>query len=278
MRAVARSRRSPDRRGGARRAGVAAAGLAEQGAVRFRDPRRGASACSRRRSTCWSATAAWCRSATACSSGWALTVLRLLMQRTGIPIPVAFALTIVVNARGRGGHRRDLRAAQGDLFRVPDARLPDAAAQPDHLWVPLTGGDQGLRGGIPRPPSSASISPISASLSVLLRAAGDRAVPDAPPGAVAVRLHVAHDPRQCRARGLSRHPGVPRAADRLRGRRHFRRRRRRAHEPVRVQCLSGLRLLDRLGRGRVHDHARRHERLPRPAGRHGRSCCCSTTW
>jgi branched-chain amino acid transport system permease protein len=76
----------------------------------------------------------------------------LLMQRTGMPIPAAFALTLL------------MCAALGLLVGAICVRLKEiyfafltlAFQMLLHsliiLWVPLTGGDQGLRGGIPRPP------------------------------------------------------------------------------------------------------------------------------
>jgi branched-chain amino acid transport system permease protein len=76
----------------------------------------------------------------------------LLMQRTGMPIPAAFALTLL------------MCAALGLIVGAICVRLKEIyfafltlAFQMllyslIILWVPLTGGDQGLRGGIPRPP------------------------------------------------------------------------------------------------------------------------------
>ena len=84
----------------------------------------------------------------------------LLMQRTGMPIPAAFAITLVICAAV---------AFVIGLVCVPlkelyFAFLTLAFQMLVHslivLWVPLTGGDQGLRGGIPRPHFSASTSPI----------------------------------------------------------------------------------------------------------------------
>jgi branched-chain amino acid transport system permease protein len=76
----------------------------------------------------------------------------LLMQRTGMPIPAAFALALA------------MCAAVGLVVGLICVRLKEiyfafltlAFQMLVHslivLWVPLTGGDQGLRGGIPRPP------------------------------------------------------------------------------------------------------------------------------
>jgi len=74
------------------------------------------------------------------------------MQRTGMPIPAAFAITLVMCAA--------LGVAIGAicvrLKEIYFAFLTLAFQMLLYsliiLWVPLTGGDQGLRGGIPRPP------------------------------------------------------------------------------------------------------------------------------
>ena len=76
----------------------------------------------------------------------------LLMQRTGMPIPAAFVLALAMCAA--------LGLAVGAicvrLKEIYFAFLTLAFQMLVHsviiLWVPLTGGDQGLRGGIPRPP------------------------------------------------------------------------------------------------------------------------------
>lgn len=76
----------------------------------------------------------------------------LLMQRTGMPIPVAFVLTIVITA----AVALIIGAICVRLKEIYFAFLTLAFQMFLHsliiLWVPLTGGDQGLRGGIPRPP------------------------------------------------------------------------------------------------------------------------------
>jgi branched-chain amino acid transport system permease protein len=76
----------------------------------------------------------------------------LLMQRTSMPIPAAFTLALA------------MCAAVGLVVGLICVRLKEiyfafltlAFQMLVHslivLWVPLTGGDQGLRGGIPRPP------------------------------------------------------------------------------------------------------------------------------
>ena len=76
----------------------------------------------------------------------------LLMQRTGMPIPAAFALTLVMCA----ALGLIVGAICVRLKEIYFAFLTLAFQMLLHslitLWVPLTGGDQGLRGGIPRPP------------------------------------------------------------------------------------------------------------------------------
>jgi len=76
----------------------------------------------------------------------------LLMQGTGMPIPLAFVLTIAAAAA--------VALVVGlvcvRLSEIYFAFITLAFQMFLHsliiLWVPLTGGDQGLRGGIPRPP------------------------------------------------------------------------------------------------------------------------------
>src|SRR6478752_2790727 len=76
----------------------------------------------------------------------------LLMQLTGMPIPAAFALTLVMCA----ALGLVVGAICVRLKEIYFAFLTLAFQMLLHsliiLWVPLTGGDQGLRGGIPRPP------------------------------------------------------------------------------------------------------------------------------
>jgi branched-chain amino acid transport system permease protein len=76
----------------------------------------------------------------------------LLMQRTGLPIPAAFALSLVIS--GFAGLVVGFICVR--LKEIYFAFLTLAFQMLVHsliiVWVPLTGGDQGLRGGIPRPP------------------------------------------------------------------------------------------------------------------------------
>jgi branched-chain amino acid transport system permease protein len=76
----------------------------------------------------------------------------LLMQRTGMPIPAAFGLTVINCAAAA----LVIGAICVRLKEIYFAFLTLAFQMFLYsliiLWVPLTGGDQGLRGGIPRPP------------------------------------------------------------------------------------------------------------------------------
>jgi branched-chain amino acid transport system permease protein len=76
----------------------------------------------------------------------------LLMQRTSMPIPAAFSLTIILTATVA----LVIGAICVRLKEIYFAFLTLAFQMFLYsliiLWVPLTGGDQGLRGGIPRPP------------------------------------------------------------------------------------------------------------------------------
>jgi branched-chain amino acid transport system permease protein len=76
----------------------------------------------------------------------------LLMQRTGMPLPAAFIITLVMCA----ALALMVGAICVRLKEIYFAFLTLAFQMLLHsliiLWVPLTGGDQGLRGGIPRPP------------------------------------------------------------------------------------------------------------------------------
>ena len=94
------------------------------------------------------------------------------------------------HAGGRDRDRRDLRAAEGNLFRLRHAGVSDA----DPLHDPVLGVVHRRRPGPARRHSAADIPrhrsfQPSASLYLQLRAAGDRPALDAPDRAVAVRLH-----------------------------------------------------------------------------------------
>jgi branched-chain amino acid transport system permease protein len=84
--------------------------------------------------------------------GFGAYAFALLMQRTGMPIPAAFAITLVMCA----ALGLVIGAICVRLKEIYFAFLTLAFQMLLYsliiLWVPLTGGDQGLRGGIPRPP------------------------------------------------------------------------------------------------------------------------------
>jgi branched-chain amino acid transport system permease protein len=75
----------------------------------------------------------------------------LIMQRTGVPIPVAFLGTLLITAIVSGA----IGAICVRLKEIYFAFVTLAFQMLIHSvilsWVSLTGGDQGLRGGIPRP-------------------------------------------------------------------------------------------------------------------------------
>ena len=75
----------------------------------------------------------------------------LLMQRTGMPIPAAILLTVVISAAAAtvvGAICVRLREIYFAFVTLAFQMLLHSLII---AWVPLTGGDQGLRGGIPRP-------------------------------------------------------------------------------------------------------------------------------
>jgi branched-chain amino acid transport system permease protein len=76
----------------------------------------------------------------------------LLMQRTGIPIPAAFALTLVITALSALVIGLICVRLKEIYFAFMTLALQMLVHSLIILWVPLTGGDQGLFGGIPRPP------------------------------------------------------------------------------------------------------------------------------
>ena len=193
----------------------------------------------------------------------------LIMQRTGVPVPVAFLGTLVLTAVVA----TVIGAICVRLKEIYFAFVTLAFQMLIHSiilsWVSLTGGDQGLRGGIPRPEflRHRSDQPC-ASVHHELRAAGDRTAADASDRAIAVRLYLAHDPRQCQPGQLHRHRRLARQTDHLRAVVAVCLHRRHHHVPVRVGRLSRIRLLDDIGRGHLHQSARRRHHVPRPDGRH----------
>lgn len=76
----------------------------------------------------------------------------LLMQRTGLPLPLAFVLVLAINA----AIAAVIGAICVRLKEIYFAFVTLAFQMLIHSliisWTSLTGGDQGLRGGIPRPP------------------------------------------------------------------------------------------------------------------------------
>ncbi len=75
----------------------------------------------------------------------------LLMQRTGIPIPLAFLATILVTAAVATLVGVICIRLQEIYFAFVTLAFQMLLYSVIIAWVPLTGGDQGLRGGIPRP-------------------------------------------------------------------------------------------------------------------------------
>ena len=193
----------------------------------------------------------------------------LIMQRTGLPVPVAFVATLVITAV--------IAAVIGAIcVRLKEIYFAFVTLAFQMLihstilsWVSLTGGDQGLRGGIPRPAffgidlsNHVHLYITSCALLVIGLLA------DAPDRAIAVRLYLAHDPRQRHPRQLPRHRRLARQAHDLRAGGAVCLDRRHHHGAVRVRRLSGIRLLDDLGRGHLHQHARRRHDVPGSDGRH----------
>jgi branched-chain amino acid transport system permease protein len=76
----------------------------------------------------------------------------LLMQRTGMPIPAAFALTLVITALSALVVGLICVRLKEIYFAFMTLAFQMLVHSLIILWVPLTGGDQGLLGGIPRPP------------------------------------------------------------------------------------------------------------------------------
>ena len=79
--------------------------------------------------------------------------LGLMMQKTGVSVPVAFVGDAADHAGGRDRHRRDLRAAEGNLFRLRHAGVPDA----DPFHHPVMGVADRRRSGPARRHSAAGV-------------------------------------------------------------------------------------------------------------------------
>ncbi|TKW78471.1 MAG: branched-chain amino acid ABC transporter permease [Bradyrhizobium icense] len=76
----------------------------------------------------------------------------LIMQKTGVPIPVAFVATLLITfvfAAAIGAICVRLKEIYFAFVTLAFQMLIHSTIL---SWVSLTGGDQGLRGGIPRPP------------------------------------------------------------------------------------------------------------------------------
>ena len=192
----------------------------------------------------------------------------LIMQRTGVPIPVAFVGTLLITAVVAVV----IGAICVRLKEIYFAFVTLAFQMLIHSmilsWASLTGGDQGLRGGIPRPvflgidlSNHMHLYIVSCALLViglLLM----RQIAQSPFG-----YTLAHDPRQRWPGQLHRHRRLARQTDDLRAGGAVCLDRRHHHEPVRIRRLSRIRLLDDFGRGHLHQHARRRHHLPRTDGR-----------
>ncbi len=75
----------------------------------------------------------------------------LLLQRTGMPVPAAFVLTIAITAAVALAVGVICVRLKEIYFAFLTLAFQMFVYSLIVLWVPLTGGDQGLRGGIPRP-------------------------------------------------------------------------------------------------------------------------------
>ena len=76
----------------------------------------------------------------------------LLMQKAGVSIPAAFALTVLINAAAAtaiGAICIRLREIYFSFLTLAFQMLLHSTII---AWTSLTGGDQGLTGGVPRPP------------------------------------------------------------------------------------------------------------------------------
>ncbi|MEP9370370.1 branched-chain amino acid ABC transporter permease [Xanthobacter sp. VNH20] len=76
----------------------------------------------------------------------------LLMQRAGLPVPVAFVLTLAITAATAAVIGAICVRLKEIYFAFVTLAFQMLIYSLIISWVGLTGGDQGLRGGIPRPP------------------------------------------------------------------------------------------------------------------------------
>ena len=114
----------------------------------------------------------------------------LMMQKTGVPIPVAFVATLLITLVVAAVIGAICVRLKEIYFRLRHARVPDA----DPLHHPVLGVVHRRRPGAARRHSAAAVPrhrsfQPSASLYLQLRAARDRPAADAPDRAVAVRLY-----------------------------------------------------------------------------------------
>ena len=194
----------------------------------------------------------------------------LIMQKTGASVPVAFVATLV-------DHRLSSPLVIGAIcVRLKEIYFAFVTLAFQMLihstilsWVSLTGGDQGLRGGIPRPAFfgidlSNHVHLYIASCALLvIGLLLMRQIAQSPFG-YTLRM-IRDNANRASFIGID----VWRAKlDDLRARGAVRLDRRHHHGAVRVRRLSGIRLLDDLGRGHLHQHARRRDDIPGTDGRH----------
>ena len=114
----------------------------------------------------------------------------LIMQRTGVPVPVAFVATLVITAVVAAVIGAICVRLKEIYFAFVTLAFQMLIHSTILSWVSLTGGDQGLRGGIPRPAffgidlsNHLHLYVASCALLVIGLSA------DAPDRAIAVRLH-----------------------------------------------------------------------------------------
>ena len=76
----------------------------------------------------------------------------LMMQKTGVPVPVAFAATLLITFVIAGVIGAICVRLKEIYFAFVTLAFQMLIHSTILSWVSFTGGDQGLRGGIPRPP------------------------------------------------------------------------------------------------------------------------------
>ena len=200
---------------------------------------------------------------------WRLRLRADHAEEPALPVPVAFVATLAITtiiALVIGAICVRLKEIYFAFVTLAFQMLIHSTIL---SWVSLTGGDQGLRGGIPRPAFfgidlSNHVHLYIASCALLvIGLLLMRQIAQSPFG-----YTLAHDPRQRQPRQLYRHRRLARQADDLRARGAVCLDRRHHHGAVRLRRLSGIRLLDHFGRGHLHQHARRRDDIPGTNGRH----------